>query len=100
MLQRVVTELHSPEPYLVTISERMGLSWRQFLLVDKGVVGAIQILDEYLAGLDENAGVLPGHTSFVSTIICKINLGKDVADWILSPDDDLGPARWEGYSGI
>jgi hypothetical protein len=54
-----VDELDSPEPKLVPIVEGVWLTWRESVLIDIGVVGAVQILDEDLGTLNKDTGVLP-----------------------------------------
>jgi hypothetical protein len=56
---QLVDELDSPEPKLVPIAERVWLTWRELVLIDIGVVGAVQILDEDLGTLNKDTGVLP-----------------------------------------
>jgi hypothetical protein len=78
----------------------MRLSWRQSLLVDVGIVGAVHIFDENLAALDKDARVLPGNSALVSAVIGQVDVGKDVADRVFSPDDDLGSGGGEGQDGV
>ena len=65
------------------------------MLIDIRVVGAVQILDEYLGAFDENARVLSGDASLISTVVGQGDIREDAADWILSSDDDLCPAGGE-----
>ena len=54
-----VDELNSPEPKLVPIAEAVRLTWCESVLIDIGVIGAVQILDEDLGTLNKDTGVLP-----------------------------------------
>ena len=74
--------------------------WRKSLLVYVGVVGAVQVLDKDLCALDKYAGVPAGNPALVSTVVSQVNFGKDVADWILSPDDNLGSAGRKGDDSV
>ena len=54
-----VDELDSPESKLVPILEGVWLTWRESVLIDIGVIGTVQILDEDLRTLNKDTGVLP-----------------------------------------
>ena len=54
-----VDELDSPEPKLIPIAEGVWLTWRESVLIDIGVIGAVQVLDEDLGTLNKDTGVLP-----------------------------------------
>ena len=73
---------------------------RKPLLVDVGIVGAVQVLDKDLVALDKDTGVPARDSSFVSAVVGQVDFGKDVADRILSTDDDLGPARRKRYGAV
>ena len=64
--------------------------------VDKGPVGAVQILDKDLGALEKDAGVLPGDASLVPAMIGQVHIGEDTADRILPAHGDLGLAGREG----
>ena len=89
-------EFHPPQPYLIPAVERMWLPWRQPLLVDVGVVGAVQVLNGDLGALDEDASVPAGDTSLIPAVVGQVNIREDIADRVLPSEDDLGPAGREG----
>ncbi len=70
------------------------------LLVDVGIVGAVQVCDECLATLDKDACMLPGNSAFISTVVGHVHFGENVADRVLPSDDDFGSARWKRYGGV
>jgi hypothetical protein len=79
----------TPEPYLVTASQSLGLLRHKLLLVDEGEVGAVEILDEETLALNHNPGVLTGNTTLIPAIISEINIGENTTDRIFSPNDNL-----------
>ena len=76
------------------------MSRRHPLLVDMGIVGAVQVLHEYLAALEQDACMLSRNSSFISAVVGQVHFGENVADRVLSSDGDFGSAGWKGYGGV
>jgi hypothetical protein len=81
------------KPDLVSIAYRLAGLGREFLLVDKGKVGAIQILNKVGTTLNNDARVLPGDAPLFATVRRQIDLWENSADRILTPDKDLVASR-------
>lgn len=96
----VVGELHPSELYLVPTVERVRLVRCQFLLVDVGVICAIEILDVDLGALGEDAGVLSGDSTLIPAVIGQVDIREDAADRILSSHGDLGLVGGERKRGV
>jgi len=78
----------------------MGLARCELLLIDVGIVGAVQVLDEELFPTHIDTSVATGHAALVSTVIGQVNVRKDVVDRVLPSDDDLAPTGRKGDGSV
>jgi hypothetical protein len=99
-LRQVKVEFQPPKAHLIPILEWVGLPGRELLLIDVGMVGAVQVLDENLRALEKGAGVLPGNPFLAPTVIGQVNVGEDAVDRILPANDDLAHVGRERQYGI
>lgn len=99
-LSPVEYEPHPSQADLVAFLKGVGMPRCESLLVHVGVVGALQVLDEYLRALDGDTGVATGDPALIPTMVGQVDLGEDATDGIRSSDDELGPTGWEGQQGV
>jgi hypothetical protein len=99
-LRPVKVEFQPPKAQLIPILEWVGLPGRELLLIDVGMVGAVQVLDENLRALGKGTSVLPGDPFLAPTVIGQVNVGKDAVDRILPANDHLAHVGRERQYGI
>jgi hypothetical protein len=59
----------------------------------------LQVFNEELVSLFEDAAMLSGNTCLVATMRRQVNIGENSANWVCPPDEDLTFRKVKGQLG-
>ena len=84
----VINENQLAQPDLITIIERLRLSGGNSLFVEYRPVYAVEVFKVNLVALNDQLGVPASHACFLAAMGVGVDIRKDAADRVFTPDNN------------